>query len=307
MKNPMLAAKKPPTWSDERWIEHICSFLPVYVQPKYDGIRCLIREDGIPVSRSLKMIRNDFVVDSLIASNYPKGSDGELITLTGSKFDSFNEVSSKIMSAKGKPIFVYKVFDNCFRTFGAPRRGEVDGQLDEVDHIGYHSLAYEQTVLCSTKEELLKELENNELAGYEGSIIRLSGSPYKEGRVTINEMYLAAVKLFEDGEATIIGFEEKMSNQNPSTLSLTGYAERSSHSANQIPEDTLGALIVTCNSFKEPFKLGTGFTDTQRKEMWDKQDFYKGHLVKFKYQATRTTKDKPIHPVFLGFRDKEDL
>jgi DNA ligase-1 len=52
------------------------------------------------------------------------------------------------------------------------------------------------------------------------------------------------------------------------------------------------------------FEIGTGFTEADRRELWVAPPI--GNLVKYKYFAYGV-KDKPRHPVFLGFRSPIDL
>lgn len=300
MNPPMLAAKKPPLMSNEEWLSHIVSHLPGCVQPKYDGIRCLIREDGIGVSRTLKPIRNQYIITELLKCGFPKGTDGELLTFKESGapqrgdiikasdlYDNFNAISSKVMSFDGCPVFAYRTFDYWDRKVG-------------------YRMADKDSVLCVNEEELTAQINSHLSQGYEGSMFRKYDSPYKHGRVTMREMYLAAIKPFEDAEARVEGFKQKFSNQNPKTKNLLGLTERSDHKENQYPEDTLGALVCSCVGFDMFFDIGTGFTDTQRKQIWTNPDKWYRKLIKFKYQASRTHKDKPISPVFLGERDKDD-
>jgi DNA ligase-1 len=69
----------------------------------------------------------------------------------------------------------------------------------------------------------------------------------------------------------------------------------------------LGALVVEYESMT--FKIGTGFDDKLRKEVWENRDKYLGKLVKFKYQEIGV-KDLPRFPSyleFIGYRDEDDL
>ena len=81
--------------------------------------------------------------------------------------------------------------------------------------------------------------------------------------------------------------------------------ERKGGAAGHVLMDTLGSFILE-NKNGETFKCGSGLNDELRKEIWDNQDQYLGQLVKFKYMA-HGVKDLPRHPIFLGFRDPDDM
>jgi DNA ligase-1 len=49
-----------------------------------------------------------------------------------------------------------------------------------------------------------------------------------------------------------------------------------------------------------------GVTDEQRLEWWKNPDQFMGMVVKYKFLPIGI-KDKPRHPIFLGFRSPVDL
>ena len=79
---------------------------PVYIQPKYDGHRVLIR-DGICYSRKMEVIRNRFIQEKFGGSKHPL--DGELISNI-----SFEHATSVINSFDANiSELQYKVYDLC--------------------------------------------------------------------------------------------------------------------------------------------------------------------------------------------------
>jgi DNA ligase-1 len=54
------------------------------------------------------------------------------------------------------------------------------------------------------------------------------------------------------------------------------------------------------------FGVGSGLDDTLRSQIWANKEKYIGRIIKYKYLPYGTV-DAPRHPVFLGFRDKDDL
>ena len=291
---PMLAAKTPEDLSTLRF--------PLYASPKLDGVRCLII-GGKAVSRTLKPIRNQFVSQIMSNPAY-EGFDGELIVGHPTDDDVYRNTNSGVMREQGEPAFRFYVFDNWFQSdepFLA-RYHHVSSRL--CDRVSEHVLAHEHYVISSL-EELLSYEQQVLARGYEGVITRAPAALYKRGRSTAKEQGMVKIKRFSDDEAEIIGVEELMSNQNEAMVNALGYTERSSHKANQEPMGVLGALVVRRADGVE-FKIGTGFDATLRQHLWMIRDSLGGRLVKYKYFEVGV-KDKPRHPVFLGFRNTSDL
>jgi DNA ligase-1 len=104
----------------------------------------------------------------------------------------------------------------------------------------------------------------------------------------------------------VIGFEEQMHNANEAKTNALGNTERSSHQENMIPMGVLGALIVVDHKTGVEFNVGTGFTADDRAGIWKQRDVLHGKSITYEY-LPYGVKDKPRHPVFLGWRMEEDL
>jgi DNA ligase-1 len=143
--------------------------------------------------------------------------------------------------------------------------------------------------------------------GYEGIIIRDPNGFYKFGRSTTREGALLKVKRWTDSEATILDFNEFMHNANELEQDNFGYAKRSSHQAGKVPMDTLGSLACRDLHDGRLVDIGTGFSQAERKAIWEDKDRYRKAIVKYKHFAEAGVKDAPRHPVFLGFRHPEDM
>jgi len=268
---------------------------PLIASPKIDGIRCLI-VDGVAMSRSLKPIPNRFIQEQLGAIRSLQGCDGELTVGA-----NFNDSTSGIMSGDGRPDFMFHVFDVWDTdTPYTNRLSYLQGHVFNDDHV--RVLPYDYVTF---PDQLAAISEKHLKAGFEGTMVRTPDGPYKRGRATFREGYLTKIKPFEDDEATIVGFEEQMANNNVATTNALGRTERSSHKANLTGKGTLGALIVHHETYGE-FNLGTGFDDFTRQRIWTNQRGFLHKTVKFRYQKFGT-KDKPRIPVFLGFRDARDM
>ena len=84
---------------------------PYLASPKLDGIRCIVL-DGVPVSRSLKIIPNKHI-QQLLSLPALNGLDGELIIGSPTAEDAFRATTTVVMShAKEVADFVYWVFDD---------------------------------------------------------------------------------------------------------------------------------------------------------------------------------------------------
>ena len=293
---PMLACATPKDLSQIKF--------PCYASLKLDGIRALIC-NGKVVSRTLKPIRNAHV-QSILNNQNLNGLDGELIVGDPTSKSCFRDTSSGVMSEDGKPDVAYYVFDHWYLPGQFSSRLKQAQALIEThasrDHVFLHP-----HVLVQSLEQLL-EMEEDALAlGYEGLITRSPYAEYKYGRSTLKEQGSLKVKRTLDAEAVIVGCQELMHNGNEATTDNLGLTERSSHKENKVGLNMLGAFV--CQNLPDQnveFSIGTGFTAAERQQYWDVKDQLIGKLVKYKYFPVGI-KDKPRHPVFLGFRDPDDL
>lgn len=285
---PMLAAKTPEDLD-------VLSF-PLLASPKLDGIRCLI-VNGTPVSRTLKPIPNHHVRFMLSLPQY-EGFDGELVVGPATAKDCFSRTTSGVMSRDYPIDFRFYVFDRWDSdlpfNMRLPTLTQHTDNICTHAHRTIHSLAD----LEAYEQEVLDE-------GYEGLILRDPRGKYKFGRSTLREKGMIKLKRFLDAEATVIGVEELMSNQNEAELDERGYTKRSSHQENKVPMNTLGALVCRTPEGVE-FNIGTGFDAASREVLWRLRGALPGRTVKYKYFPVGI-KEKPRHPVFLGFRDPADI
>jgi DNA ligase-1 len=273
---------------------------PVLASPKLDGIRCLIIE-GQAVSRNLKPIPNRAISDML--AGLPS-MDGELIVGPPTAPDVFNRTSSAVMSRDGIPEFRFWVFDVLLRgPLPFNQRLELArtwaaASPKHVQHVPHK--------LIKTAEGLLEYEAQHTLAGYEGVMVRSLDGPYKAGRSTEREGWLLKLKRTEDSEAEIIGFVEQQHNENEQTRDELDRAKRSSHKAGKRPAGTLGAIQVKDLYSGVEFEIGTGFDATTRADVWARRPVFLGRTAKYKFLPVGV-KEKPRHPVFVGFRHEGDL
>jgi DNA ligase-1 len=211
---------------------------------------------------------------------------------------------SGVMSVEGEPEVMFHVFDFLSNR---PFFQRVNQMIETIHMFSLPNLI--EVVQQHQFEDLDEFMYLNESflsQGYEGSMLRKANAPYKEGRSTLRQGYLLKFKPFLDAEAVVIGFQEKLHNANEATTNELGYTKRSSHRANLVPMDTLGALICSSPDYEETFNVGTGFDDLLRNHIWKNREHYLNSVVRFKFLPTGG-KDRPRHPVFLGFRDTRDM
>ncbi len=273
---------------------------PIYASPKLDGIRVIIKDNQV-LSRNGKPIPNVFI-QSLLKSYH--GLDGELIVGHPTHPNVFQLTTSGVMSIEGTPNVRLYVFD-CWYA-----EGGIDARYDEVLKITRSSsiadIEVVPQIIINSLEELYEFEEDCLAKGYEGVMLRYPNAPYKNGRSTVKEGALLKLKRFSDSEAYILDMEPLLRNHNEPTKNALGHTERSSHIHNKVADDLLGALNVKDIHTGVEFSIGSGFTEEQRREIWNKQVELIGSIVKYKYFEVGV-KDKPRFPIFLGFRDKRDM
>jgi DNA ligase-1 len=287
-KKPMLAypvSTKPIDYSK-----------PVFIQPKLDGVRCLIQAEKrgdksqlghlkvTAYSRTGKEWKNiDHILKELVPffQKYPNVIlDGELYN--HDLKDDFEKIISLVR--KTKPTAEDRVESSemvqfhCYDTI--------------MEHTPYHdrALFLVSNLEVSNSIKFLKPIgvdceeraqlyhKDNLGAGYEGSIVRL------------NDVYqckrshsLRKFKDFHDAEAYIVGYE-------------VGKGKR---------EGTLGKFLMQDedgNKFGCP--PGKGFTYKDMKDMLDNIHEYMGQTATFTY-FERTKAGSYRHPLFKCIRDYE--
>lgn len=278
---------------------------PVIVQPKLDGIRCLIK-DGKPVSRTLKPIPNK-EIHAALSDPRLEGFDGELIVGEPTAHGCMQRTTSFVMAhdKTGEP-WAFRVFDKW------DADGGFHSRLLEVVSIIEATLytdlplfivpshpAYDRATLEHWESEYVK-------AGWEGVIVRIPDAPYKFGRSGATGPLLK-IKRFVDFEAEVIGVYEEQHNGNEAEKDAFGRTKRSTKQAGKSGKNTLGGLEL--RAINGPwqgveFRCGTGFDREQRASLWVLRSTLSGQTVKVKAFEVGA-KDKPRFPTFLGFRDME--
>lgn len=270
---------------------------PLLASPKIDGIRATIR-DGVVYARSNQPFPNVNLQKKFGQFEY---FDGEFVLGSPTRHD-LCRATGGVTNSKEKPVdelslFVFDHIENLGESYNDRRHRLQFASLNKP------SVYFHHQQFVTTLDELLAYEEDCLNDGYEGLIVRDLDAPYKCGRSTAKEQYLLKLKRFTDAEFEVVGFEERMHNGNEATTSALGRTKRSSAVAGKSGRGDLGALICQGEGFT--FNVGTGFSDSERAEIWGNKAAYEGRLAKVKFFAIGM-KDKPRHPVFLSWRDRID-
>jgi DNA ligase-1 len=273
---------------------------PYYMQPKLDGIRCVIKE-GIPYTRRMKPIQNIYTRANLRELWRDVGEpyllDLEVVPLSG----IFQDAQTAVMSIALRKDCNFILFDGAADEKDL-KLGYNERFMESLWHLSPSKIPYSYIANAEQAKAITKFYQTDYA---EGVILRGINSPYKFGRSTLAEGYLLKWKVLADGEARVKGFIAKEFNNNPQEISELGYAKRSSSKEGMIKLDTLGALLVEGINGKfegVTFKIGSGFTEEQRKEIWNNKETYRNKTLTYEYQPTGT-KNKPRQPIFKCWRE----
>ncbi|AJA41424.1 ATP-dependent DNA ligase [Geobacillus virus E3] len=126
-----------------------------------------------------------------------------------------------------------------------------------------------------------KLLEEMNRKGKEGLMLNLSDGKYQCKRTDV----LLKIKSMNTMDCRIIGFEEGTGKY----------------------EGVLGALIVDYKGYE--LRCGSGFTDEDRKEIWDNKEKYLGKIAEIQYFRESRNQDGGLSvsfPVFICIRDDKN-
>ena len=288
MIKPMLAYKvdkKPVDWSEN-----------VYIQPKLDGVRCVIyldeNEEIRCFSRTGKeffnldhikdSLHDFFIMESKFSANTDVILDGELYN--HDLRDNFEKIISLVRKKTpttqdrldAAELIEFHCYDYIETVMNQPY-GYRASQLMDSD-IYSSCVKYVDTNLILRMDDARVYHARNLAAGYEGSILRLD-KPYEQKR----SYNLQKFKDFHDTEATIIGYEE-------------GKGKR---------EGTLGKFFMMDddqNEFGCP--PGKGYNYKDLADILNNIHDYIGQRATFTY-FERTQYGSYRHPMFKTIRNYE--
>ena len=246
---------------------------PIYSQPKLDGIRCIVRADGMWSRNGKRIVSAPHIFESLrhvfdIAPDLIL--DGELYA---DKFaNDFNAICSLVKKTKPTEADLLESKNKIeYHIYDTPSLGDGTNTFSErINHLESASwikgcCKVVKTNLIKNETELLEWYDFYMESGYEGQMIRLDEA-YENKR----SKSLLKHKSFTDEEYTILGIEEGQGNK-------TGM---------------IGSFIFE-NKDGKRFNSSPKFNWTVCKQMWDERDTLIGKQATVKY-FNLTPGDSPV-------------
>lgn len=263
---------------------------PMYLQPKYDGIRVLFY-NGTALSSSLKPLRNtalqDYarkhsaMLDRIECEFYVPSSEG-----------GFREATSICRNGgrsidKGR-LYAFDIMDD---TIDYSKRFDLllSKKLDS-----FITVAPTVEVTEVSQVEPLLNLHLDQ--GYEGVMLKRCDAMYKHGRATLKSQECLKLKPFVDDDAIIVGWKYEQENDNPAYIDELGRTKRSSAKEGKYDKPLIGAVLCICDKFVQPFWV-SGFTTEEKEMMFKCRDRLEGTRITFKHQPCECY-DAPRHPIF---------
>ena len=260
----------------------------VYMQPKLDGVRCLIqcnpRKMVIAYSRTGKVWKNiDHILNELIPffAEYPNVVlDGELYNHDFK--DDFESIISMVRKTKptheDRQKSLMNVEFHCYDVVNKKLKYENRKKFISQNLPDSYCLKHVFTQLVSSESEAKQIHKKNLANGFEGSIVRLN-VPYECKR----SHSLRKFKDFQDAEANIVGYDE-------------GKGKRTGTLGKFVMQDDDG------NQFGCPPGKGHNYKDLAR--MLENIHEYMGQRATFTY-FERTKAGSYRHPLFKCIRNYE--
>jgi DNA ligase-1 len=262
---------------------------PLYLQPKLDGVRCLIQYDTgnvVAYSRTGKEWKN---IDHILFELVPFFQKHPNVILDGELYNhelknDFEKIISLVRKTKptdedrleSSEMVQFHCYDTVMEHMNFQGRKKFIHDNFALNDKSNIKNVY--SVMVFNTEEVEAFHESYLEKGYEGSILR-QNKPYECKR----SWTLMKVKDFSDAEATITGYE-------------LGKGKR---------EGTLGKFMMTDddgNEFGCP--PGKGYTYKDMKDILDNIHDYIGQRATFTY-FERTKAGSYRHPLFKCIRDYE--
>lgn len=257
--------------------------LPCYIQPKYDGLRCIaILKNGKCElwSRTRKRINSVPHINRSIEKQFKEDAilDGELYNHEfKSDFEKIVSLVRQEEPAEGHEVVQYWVYDVIMDGTNEERQKWL---WDRTKHISIWTepVRFTPTFWVHNEEEIMLSFNTYRKDGYEGAMLRNSNGKYVNKR----SYDLQKVKEFEDAEFTITGIEE-------------GRGKLQGH---------VGSFICTTKDGKEFLAKMSGDTGRLREYFCD-HSLWKGRNLTVQFQGLTGANGVPRFPVGLRIRESE--
>ena len=259
----------------------------VFLQPKLDGVRCVITKEGCYTrtgNQWMNVAHIELALEEFFKKNPDVILDGELYN--HNLRDNFEKIISLVRKKKptdkdreeAAELVEFHVYDYISDDLYTTRYYKLRDWFWYYSEYYNNSIKVTDNIVIRNHEEALEFHEENLMLGYEGSILRLNGG-YEQKR----SYNLQKFKDFHDKEATIIGF-------------LEGKGKRLG---------TLGKFIMRDDEGIEfGCPPGKGYNYEQLTNILNNINDYIGKEATFTY-FERTKANSYRHPMFKTLRDYE--
>lgn len=182
---------------------------PIMVQPKYDGVRGTTNgrefwsRDGLVYPRATTEHLLAVLSTLPLWKDFDGELDGELILPHGAYLE---ETVSAIKSFKpdASPKLMFRLFDKM--PGAAEAHKDFQARWNDLKDLEWpKGVILSETLLINSEEELLAQHSKYRAAGWEGTMIRVLGQPYKFGH---RSHALLKLKDWQEAEFTIVGAVE---------------------------------------------------------------------------------------------------
>ena len=259
---------------------------PVWLaSPKLDGIRCLYYADKGLTSRSQKQRYIGFgeieqICDSLRISNNLSFLDGELY-IPGEKFDIISGIvrDSKDYDVASKARVEFRVF--AIGSIANPNMnaGAMLDLMEATLPTSGRVIHLDHSIIGNTPIAIQAETESVKVNGRsdEGIMLRNPSSVYAGGRSN----NLLKVKNFVKSNFVIVGFNK-------------GTSKFANSLGNLLVRGMVDGMVING-------RVGTGFNDEERLDIWANQSSYLGRDIEVIYLGITPARRSLRHPIFSRF------
>ena len=242
-----------------------CDWSAAYVQPKYDGHRCLATRHLLTSRGGNRITSCGHILAEI--NRLPAGRilDGELY-LHGTPFNKISSLVRRSQLASSQ--LVYVVYDV---VMDAPYRERLEWLRSHV--VGLRHVQVAVTLPVSSPDELNAHYGEFLGAGYEGAILRHGNDGYATGKRSAS---LLKLKPQHDAEFRVVAVDEA----------------GGSHA---------GEAVFTCETASgSTFRVLAPGSCEQRRRFWLTRDLWVGRMLTVKFSAW-TEYGLPFHPIAKCF------